>query len=88
MSCETPLIATNTASIPELVGEFASLVTPKNTHELSESIKNIFNNYQKFEKIAESGRQHIIDNFNWLKITQEYEVMIFQAIQDFKNANL
>ena len=88
MSCETPLIATNTASIQELVGEFASLVTPKNTHELSESIKNIFNNYQKFEKIAESGRQHIINNFNWLKITQEYEVMIFQAIQDFKNANL
>ena len=40
------------------------------------------------EKIAESGRQHIIDNFNWLKITLEYEEMIFKTIQDFKNANL
>ena len=88
MSCEIPLIATNTASIPELVGEFANLITPKSENELSESIKNIFNNYQEFEKIAESGRQHIIDNFNWLKITQEYEEMIFKTIQDFKNANL
>ena len=88
MSCEIPLIATNTASIPELVGEFANLVTPKSENELSESIKNIFNNYQEFEKIAESGRQHIIDNFNWLKITLEYEEMIFKTIQDFKNANL
>jgi glycosyltransferase involved in cell wall biosynthesis len=88
MSCEIPLVATNTASIPELVGEFASLVSPKSENELSESIKNIFNNYQEYEKIAESGRQHIIDNFNWLKITQEYEEMIFKTIQDFKNADL
>ena len=88
MSCEIPLIATNTASIPELVGEFASLVSPKSENELSESIKNIFNNYQEYEKIAESGRQHIIDNFNWLKITKEYEEMIFKTIQDFKNADL
>jgi len=88
MSCEIPLIATNTSSIPELVGDFATLIPPMNENELSEAIKKILNNYEKYKKIAESGRQHIIENFNWLKITQEYEDMIYKTIQDFNNANL
>ena len=88
MSCEIPLIATNTSSIPELVGDFATLISPMNENELSEAIKKILNNYEKYKKIAESGRHHIIENFNWLKITQEYEDMIYKTIQDFNNANL
>ena len=76
MSCEIPLIATNTSSIPELVGDFATLIPPMNENELSEAIKKILNNYEKYKKIAESGRHHIIENFNWLKITQKYEDMI------------
>jgi glycosyltransferase involved in cell wall biosynthesis len=88
MSCEIPLIATNTSSIPELVGDFATLIPPMNENELSEAIKNILTNFKKYEKIAESGRHHIIENFNWLKITQEYEDMIYKTIQDFNNVNL
>jgi glycosyltransferase involved in cell wall biosynthesis len=88
MSCEVPLIATNTSSIPELVGDFATLIPPMNENDLSEAIKNILTNFKKYEKIAESGRHHIIENFNWLKITQEYEDMIYKTIQDFNNANL
>ena len=88
MSCEVPLIATNTSSIPELVGDFATLIPPMNENDLSEAIKNILTNFKKYKKIAESGRHHIIENFNWLKITQEYEDMIYKTIQDFNNANL
>ena len=88
MNCEIPLIATNTSSIPELVGDFATLIPPMNENELSEAIKKILNNYEKYKKIAESGRHHIIENFNWLKITQKYEDMIYKTIQDFNNANL
>ena len=88
MSCEVPLIATNTSSIPELVGDFATLIPPMNENDLSEAIKNILTNFKKYEKIAENGRHHIIENFNWLKITQEYEDMIYKTIQDFNNANL
>ena len=88
MSCEIPLIATNTSSIPELVGDFATIIPPMNENELSEAIKKILNNYEKYKKIAESGRHHIIENFNWLKITQKYEDMIYKTIQDFNNANL
>ena len=83
MSCEIPLIATNVSSIPELVGDYAKLIPPKNITELSNSIRSILNDYSYYKNIAVRGRQHIVDNFNWLKITEEYENIISKTINDF-----
>ena len=88
MSCAVPLVAANTSSIPELVGDYATLIPAKSSKELAESIKDIFSDYLKYKNIAEAGRQHIIDNFNWLKITQEYENIIYKTIEEHKNADL
>ena len=88
MSCGVPLIAAKTSSIPELTGEYSVLIPPKDVGTLTNSINKIFNNYDQYKLIAEKGRQHIIDNFNWLKITQEYENIIFKTIEDHKNADL
>ena len=83
MSCEVPLIATNVSSIPELVGDYAKLIPPKNINELSNSIRSILNNYSHYKKIAMKGREHVVNNFNWLKITEEYENIISKTINDF-----
>ena len=83
MSCEVPLIATNVSSIPELVGDYAKLIPAKNTNELSNAIKNILHDYSHYTNIAVRGRQHIVDKFNWLKITEEYENIISKTINDF-----
>ena len=29
------------------------------------------------------GREHVVNNFNWLKITEEYENIISKTINDF-----
>ena len=83
MSCEVPLIATNVSSIPELVGDYAKLIPAKNANELSNAIKNILHDYSHYKNIAVRGREHIVDNFNWLKITEEYENIISKTINDF-----
>ena len=83
MSCEVPLIATNVSSIPELVGDYAKLIPAKNVNELSNAIRSIFHDYSQYKNIAVRGRQHIVDNFNWLKITEEYENIISKTINDF-----
>ena len=88
MSCGVPLIAANTSSIPELVGEFASLIPAKDTKAQIESIKNVIQKYDHYKDIAEKGREHIITKFNWLKITEEYEKTIFKTIENFKNADV
>jgi glycosyltransferase involved in cell wall biosynthesis len=88
MSCEVPLIATNVSSIPELTLKFAKLIEPKNEEMIYKSVKDILANYDKYKKIAFQGREHVINEFNWIKITQEYENIIFETIKDFKNANV
>ena len=82
MSCSTPLIAANTSSIPELIGNYATLIPPKDSTSLANSIKLIINNYDKYKSISNKGRDHIIKNFNWLKITDEYEDNIYKAIDE------
>ena len=88
MSCEVPLIATNISSIPELTSEFATLIEPKNEEMIYESIKKIFSDYDKFKQIAINGRVHIIKNFNWAKITHEYEDVIYKTIKKFRDVNV
>ena len=84
MSCEIPLIATNVSSIPELTSEFAKLVDPKNEEMIYQSVKDILSEYDKYKKIAIKGRQHVINNFNWIKITDEYENAIFETIKNYE----
>ena len=88
MSCEVPLIATNVSSIPELVGDYAELIPAENTDALSSAIRSILHDYSQYKNIALRGRQHIVNNFNWLKITEEYENIISKTINDFLNDNL
>ncbi len=83
MSCEVPLIATNVASIPELVREYGILIDPKDENQLSNNIKNILGNYDEYKKTAIQGRQHIFQTFNWTKITNEYEKTIYKIIESY-----
>ena len=84
MSCEVPLIATNVASIPELVGKYGILIDPKDENQLSNKIRIVLSNYEDYKKNAIQGRQHIINTFNWSKITHEYEKAIFKTIDSHK----
>ena len=88
MSCAVPLIATDVSSIPELTKEFAILVEPKNDQMIADSVKKVLINYDKYKEIAVKGRKHVKENFNWAKITNEYEDIIFKTIKKFKNADI
>ena len=88
MSCEVPLIATNVSSIPELTKEFAILVDPKNDQMIADSVRKVLLNYDKYKEIAVKGRHHVIENFNWAKITKKYENIIQKQIKEFSNADI
>lgn len=88
MSCTVPLIATDVSSIPELTKEFAILVEPKNDQMIADSVKKVLINYDKYKEIAVKGRKHVKENFNWAKITNEYEDIIYKTIKKFKNADI
>ena len=84
MSCEVPLIATNISSIPELVKSYGILIDPKDEKKLSFNIEKVLNNYDDYKDNAIKGRQHVIETFNWSKITAEYEKILYKTIEKFK----
>ena len=88
MSCEIPLIATNVSSIPELTSSFVNLINSKDENAIEKNVKDVLLNYKSYKERAIRGRNHIIQTFNWDKITSEYEKVIYKAIRSFKDVNL
>ena len=84
MACATPLVATNVASIPEITDAFAQLIPAEDADAIYQGIKNIFQNPQKYKIQADLGREHIIENFNWIKIGHAYEELLYKTIDNFK----
>ena len=84
MACSIPLIATNVASIPEITSNFAELIPSNDSKIIEVSIRKILLNPSKYQSRAEDGRKHIIENFDWEKISKSYEDLIYKIIQDFK----
>ena len=84
MSCAIPLIATNVASIPEITGPFAELIPVESSEAIESAIRNIFANPESYQVKADAGRMHIIKNFNWQKIAQSYEELIYKTIEEFE----
>ena len=84
MSCAIPLIATNVASIPEITESFAELIPAESADAIELAIRKIFTNPETNQLRADTGRMHIIENFNWQKIAKLYEDLIYKTIDEFK----
>ena len=84
MSCSTPLIATDIASIPEITADYAILIPPKNPAAINDSIRKIFLKPNLYNEIADRGRQHIKTKFNWLFIGKQYEELMDKVIKNHK----
>ena len=84
MACSIPLIATDVASIPEITSSFAELIPEGDSHSIEHAIRKIFLNPSKYQIRADAGRMHIIENFDWQKIAQQYENLIYQTMKKFK----
>ena len=84
MACSIPLIATNVASIPEITSNFAELIPEGDSSSIEHAIRKIFLNPSKYQIRADAGRMHIIENFDWQKIAQQYENLIHQTMEKFK----
>jgi len=81
MSCSIPLIAAKTSSIPELVGGYAHLIDPKDIKQLVKKIKEILQDYDENITLAKNGRAHIQKQFNWEKISKQYQDVIYENLK-------
>jgi len=64
LACETPVIASNTSSIPEVAGEAALLVPPGNSRALQEAMSRILDSPDLAGELARKGREQARE-FRW-----------------------
>jgi glycosyltransferase involved in cell wall biosynthesis len=78
MASRTPVLASNTSSLPEVLGEAALLVNPENVFEIAKGMKSILLENDLRDRLVECGLNHIT-RFSW-------ESAARQVIEAYKRA--
>ncbi|OGH01966.1 MAG: hypothetical protein A2600_04465 [Candidatus Lambdaproteobacteria bacterium RIFOXYD1_FULL_56_27] len=71
MACGTPVITSNCASIPEVVGDSALLVDPYNPEGIADSILSLAGDSGKQRELRLKGLEHV-KAFSWEKSAREH----------------
>ncbi|MBW3556443.1 MAG: glycosyltransferase family 4 protein [Actinobacteria bacterium] len=82
MACGTPLLATTGGALPEVVGtggDTARLVPPNDPQALAGAIVELLDDPAARERLAEGGRQRVLDRFTW-RATAERTVEQYRAV--------
>ncbi len=76
MANHTPVLASNTSSLPEVLGEAALLVNPENVFEIARGMKSILTEDSLRERLIQQGLEQI-SKFSWtsaaLQVVAAYE---------------
>jgi glycosyltransferase involved in cell wall biosynthesis len=70
LSVGTPVISSNTSSIPEIVGSAGVLMDPEDEHALVEAMKSLVHNEQLFQSLKQKGLAQA-KNFSWERSAKE-----------------
>lgn len=78
MQCACPVITSNCSSMPEVAGEAAQLIDPKNIDELSQKMEKMLMNEQMRKTMKEKGLEQA-RKFSWRKSAAQL-LELFQKI--------
>jgi glycosyltransferase involved in cell wall biosynthesis len=70
MACGTPVITSNTSSMPEVAGDAAILINPENKDDIALAIERITIDSQKHERMTSAGLQRA-GIFDWNSTARE-----------------
>lgn len=70
-SLGTPVVTSNTSSLPEIAGDAAILVNPNNKREISQAVIKILSNAKLRKNLSELGLKQA-KKFSWKKSANEY----------------
>ena len=70
MACGTPVICSNTSSLPEVAGEAALLVDPLDSHELAGAIHRIATDARLRRLLVARGLEQVA-RFSWQRCARE-----------------
>lgn len=82
MACGTPVLTSNTTSMPEVSGGNAHLVNPEKVSEIKSGIENLLRSSAKREQLSRKGLDWV-KNFTWEKTARE-TIAVFEKVSRLK----
>ena len=82
MACGTPVITSNTSSLPEVVDDAAIMINPHKIHEIASAINRVVENKQLQEDLRQKGYTRAA-HFTWVRSAQKM-LSIYQQLYEGK----
>jgi glycosyltransferase involved in cell wall biosynthesis len=70
MACGVPVITSNTTSIPEVVGDAALLINPRDGEELKKALLSLLNDEKLRKELINRGFEQV-RKFSWRKTAED-----------------
>lgn len=80
MACGVPVISTDGGALPEVVGDAGIIVPTRDASALASAIRVMLDDENLREKLAERGRQRILEKFSWTVAAKEMEKLYRRII--------
>jgi glycosyltransferase involved in cell wall biosynthesis len=80
MQCGTPVICSNTTSLPEVLGDAGILVSPTNFQDISKAMLSVYQNDDDYRKQLKQKSIERASQFSWQKFAHE-NFNIYQKIE-------
>ncbi len=78
-ACGTPVLTSNTSSLPEAAGEAALFIDPHDTESIAAGLKQLLDDDNLREQLREHGLRHA-RTFNWTRTARETIEVYHQAV--------
>jgi len=82
MACGTPVVASNTSSIPEVVGNAALLFDPYNVEEMADAMHRALTDEQLRSDLRQKGFERV-KQFSWERAARE-TLAVYEEVYDAK----
>ena len=87
MACGTPVITSNTSSMPEIAGTDAILINPESTDEIAEKMLQLENNELYYNAQKEIGLKRA-ELFSWKKTAEQLLSLYEEVYKELPNSNI
>ena len=77
------IIATNSSSIPEIIGDSGILIEPKNTDDLASAIITLIDDENLRIELGNKAYKRVMEKYTWDKISDEYTKIFDEMIDKY-----
>ncbi|MFF5212416.1 glycosyltransferase family 4 protein [Streptosporangium sp. NPDC000396] len=81
MACGTPLVASRTGALPEVVGDAAIQVTPGDPEELAAVLRRLHDSPEEREAVGRKGYDRVMERYTWNVVAQRTVEAYHEAIR-------